>query len=113
MAARRGKIWKLKGSRRGPVDEGFQINVQCVSIRAVNRMYGKAKSTPPPREEPSPERHPTFLNKYALDIYLWITFFVLIFGYLHWVSDGETTLWILTSLDDAFRYIGRLGRDYR
>ena len=96
-----------------PVDVGFLVNVHCVSVRTVNRMYGKAKSTPPPREEPTPERHTTFLNKYALDIYLWSAFFVLIFGYLHWVSDGETTQWILTTLDHAWEAARRSAADFR
>jgi hypothetical protein len=42
---------------------------------------------------PTPEQHPTFWDKYGSNILLMFALGALIWGYLHWVSDGEITQW--------------------
>ena len=60
-----------------PVDVGFQVNVHCVSIRAV--------------KPPTPEQHPTFWDKHGANIKIFLMF--ALGALIYWITDGEVVEW--------------------
>ena len=73
-----------------PVDVWFQVNVHRVSVWAV--------------KPPTPEKPPTFWDKHGGNILLMFALGALIWGYLHWVSDGEITQWVFATFRNIWEY---------
>jgi hypothetical protein len=52
----------------------------------------------------TPEQHPTFWDKHGANILLMFALGALIWGYLHWLTDGEATEWVFATLRNIWEY---------